>query len=66
MDTKINPFGNPGLHSPDRLKETFKVSLDALGPEIKIRVYYLHAPDRTVPFEDTVEAINDLHQEGLM
>ena len=54
------------MHAPDELKETFKASLDALGPKIKIRVYYLHAPDRTVPYEETLEAINDLYKEGLM
>ena len=53
----------PGLHAPDKLKATFKTSLDALGP-IKIRVFYLHMPDHSVPYEETLEAVNDLYKEG--
>jgi hypothetical protein len=48
---------NPGDHSPDKLRATFQKSLDTLGPNIKPRVFYLHAPDRSVPFEDTVAAV---------
>ena len=62
VDTKIFPR-EPGQHEPEKLKATFKLSLNALG-SIKIRVFYLHAPDRSVPFEDTLEALNDLHKEG--
>lgn len=41
-----------------------------MGPH-KIRVYYLHAPDRTeagkvVPFEESLKAINELHKAGFM
>lgn len=62
IDTKIYPV-TPGDHKPEKLKETFKLSLQALGPH-KIRVFYLHAPDRTVPFEDTLEAVDELHKAG--
>lgn len=54
---------SPGDHEPRRLKELFKESLKALGPH-KIRVFYLHAADRSVPFEDTVKAVHELFQEG--
>jgi aryl-alcohol dehydrogenase-like predicted oxidoreductase len=27
-------------------------------------MWYLHAPDRSVPYEVTLKAVNDLHQEG--
>ena len=62
VDTKIHPLSQ-GLHAPEKLKARFKLSLEALGP-IKIRVFYLHAPDRTVPFGDTLEAVDDLYKEG--
>ena len=62
VDTKIFPR-EPGEHEPEKLKATFKLSLEALGP-IKVHVFYLHAPDRTVPFEDTLEAVNDLYKAG--
>jgi aflatoxin B1 aldehyde reductase len=28
-------------------------------------MFYLHAPDRTVPYEDTLREINKIHAEGL-
>lgn len=62
VDTKVYPV-NPGDHHPDKLKATFETSLEKLGP-IKPRVLYLHAPDRSVPFEDTVAAIDALHKAG--
>ena len=27
-------------------------------------IFYLHAPDRSVPFSETLEAVNELHKEG--
>ena len=64
IDTKIYPVA-PGDHKADRLKATFKQSLEALG-ENKIRVFYLHIPDRSVPFEETLEAVNDLYKAGRL
>ncbi len=29
-----------------------------------INMWYLHAPDRTTPYEVTLKAVNDLHKEG--
>ncbi|KDQ09335.1 hypothetical protein BOTBODRAFT_117286 [Botryobasidium botryosum FD-172 SS1] len=62
VDTKIIPL-KPGDHAPARLRELFAESVEALGP-YKIRVLYLHAPDRSVPIEDTLRAVNELHKEG--
>ncbi|KAI0173731.1 NADP-dependent oxidoreductase domain-containing protein [Pestalotiopsis sp. NC0098] len=68
MGTKF--YANPTLraqgvsHSPDNLRKFLKESLVALKTE-KIDLWYLHAPDRSVPFEDTFRAVNDLYQEGL-
>lgn len=58
----------PGYFAPDNMKAVFQESLKALGPQ-KIRVYYLHAPDRSdkpVPFEDSLRVINEFHKAGLM
>ncbi|KAJ3552504.1 hypothetical protein NM688_g4118 [Phlebia brevispora] len=63
VDTKILATA-PGEYEPAKFKETFKKSLDALGPNIKIRVLYLHGPDRSVPVENTLEAVNDLYKQG--
>ncbi|PVG02311.1 Aldo/keto reductase [Serendipita vermifera] len=63
VDTKVYPV-NPGDHHPDKLRATFQTSLDTLGPNIKPRVFYLHAPDRSVPFKDTLAAVDALYKEG--
>lgn len=30
----------------------------------KIDMWYLHAPDRSVPYEVTMKAVNELYKEG--
>ena len=32
----------------------------------KLYMWYLHGPDRTTPFEETLKGINDLYKEGLV
>ncbi|KIY69966.1 Aldo/keto reductase [Cylindrobasidium torrendii FP15055 ss-10] len=63
IDTKVMPIPAGG-HRPENLRKTFKESLAALKRD-KVRVLYLHAPDRSVPFEDTCREMNSLHEEGL-
>lgn len=29
-------------------------------------MWYLHGPDRTVPYEVTMKAVNDLYKEGCV
>jgi len=53
----------PGDHAPANLRAFFLQSLKALGRE-RVRTFYLHAPDRSVPFEETVAEVNRLHNEG--
>ncbi|EKM49704.1 uncharacterized protein PHACADRAFT_265288 [Phanerochaete carnosa HHB-10118-sp] len=62
IDSKVYSV-NPGDHSPEKVKGSFKASVEALNGK-KIRVYYLHIPDRSVPFEDTLEAVNDIYKAG--
>ncbi|KAF8507235.1 Aldo/keto reductase [Gautieria morchelliformis] len=64
VDTKVFPV-TPGDHSPEALRRTFGVSLKKLSP-LKVRVLYLHAPDRSVPFEDTLREMDKMHKEGLL
>jgi aflatoxin B1 aldehyde reductase len=64
---RINP-AKPGYFAPDNLRAVFQESLKAFGPH-KIRVFYLHAPDRSnqsAPFEDTLREINEFHKAGHM
>lgn len=55
----------PGDHAPERLRTIFQASLTALN-RTKVRVFYLHAPDRSVPFEDTLTEVDALYREGLL
>lgn len=62
LATKVYPY-EPGVHKADRLKEHFYTSLKELGAD-SVDIFYLHAPDKSVPFEETLGAINELHKEG--
>ncbi|KIY45552.1 Aldo/keto reductase [Fistulina hepatica ATCC 64428] len=62
IDTKVFPR-EPGMHKPGPLRAHFLQSLAALRRD-KVRVLYLHAPDRSVPFEETLSEIDKLHKEG--
>jgi aflatoxin B1 aldehyde reductase len=52
-----------GQHKPAQLRETFETSLKELGTD-KVDIFYLHAPDRSVPFAETLEELDKLHKEG--
>ncbi|KAJ8111135.1 hypothetical protein ONZ43_g5697 [Nemania bipapillata] len=60
--TKAYPI-TPGLHEPEALAATLETSLAELGTDC-VDIFYLHAPDRSVPFATTLEAVNKLHQAG--
>jgi len=62
LATKCYPY-EPGIHKPDKLKASCYKSLSELGADC-VDIFYLHAPDRSVPFEETLEACNELHKEG--
>ncbi|KAH7928049.1 Aldo/keto reductase [Leucogyrophana mollusca] len=63
VDTKVYP-ATPGDFAPARLRARFLESVAALKPH-KIHTFYLHAPDRSVPIEETLRAIDELYREGL-
>ena len=62
LATKVYPY-EPGVHKKDRLKEHAYKSFSELGTDT-VDIFYLHAPDQSVPFEETLEAVNELHKEG--
>ncbi|KAL4253807.1 NADP-dependent oxidoreductase domain superfamily protein [Abortiporus biennis] len=64
VDTKVFPLA-PGDLEPQKLIASFEKSRTELGPNVKIRVFYLHAPDRATPFADQLKAVNDLYKQGL-
>lgn len=50
-------------HSTDGVKRAIEDSFKALGTD-KVDLYYLHAPDREVPFEETLAAVNEEYEKG--
>lgn len=54
---------NPGDHANPIVKEQCAKSLAELGTN-QVDIFYLHAPDRSVPFSETLEACNELYQAG--
>ncbi|KAL6837914.1 NADP-dependent oxidoreductase domain-containing protein [Trichoderma camerunense] len=70
IDTKIYPTvvlptdKDKWTHRPEHLRECLKQSLKALQAD-KIDMWYLHGPDRSTPYVDTLRAVNELHKEGL-
>ncbi|KAK1753698.1 aflatoxin B1 aldehyde reductase member 2 [Echria macrotheca] len=62
VGTKVFPMP-PGTHAPESITREFEKSLAELGTDC-VDIAYLHAPDRSVPFAATLEAMNALHQSG--
>ncbi|MCJ1474407.1 Aflatoxin B1 aldehyde reductase member 2 [Lambiella insularis] len=62
LATKWYP-STPGFHKPEKIREMLTKSLAELKTDC-VDIFYLHAPDRSVPFAETLEEVNKLHQEG--
>ncbi|KAF4339936.1 oxidoreductase [Fusarium beomiforme] len=58
LATKWYPY-KPGDHSKAIVKENLNKSLSELGSD-RVDIFYLHAPDRSVPFQETLEALAEL------
>ena len=69
MDTKFYPTAGRGMpgtqttHKPADLRENLMASLKALKCE-HVDMWYLHGPDRTTPYAETLEAVDQLYREG--
>ncbi|KAF9316372.1 hypothetical protein BG003_002055 [Podila horticola] len=61
--TKVWPSA-PRAHGPENLAPTFRASLKALQVD-KVDIFYLHAPDFTTLFEETLKIVDELYHEGL-
>lgn len=62
LATKWYPY-TPGEHAAAIVKQQLDKSLSELGKK-KVDIFYLHAPDRSIPFKETLHACNELHQAG--
>lgn len=62
VDSKAQSFV-PGSHKAEGIAESIDGTLKALQPA-KVHIYYLHAPDRSTPFEETARAMNEAYKAG--
>ncbi|TKX25609.1 oxidoreductase-like protein 13 [Elsinoe australis] len=64
IDTKWLGGFKPGFITKDNIITTGKESLERLKiPQVDI--FYIHAPDSTVPLEDTLAGVNEVYKLGL-
>ncbi|KAK9464712.1 NADP-dependent oxidoreductase domain-containing protein [Lipomyces arxii] len=63
IDTKVRSF-IPGAHAYDKIIASAKAQLEHLKIK-QINTLYLHAPDRSIPFDETHKAMNELYKEGV-
>ena len=72
METKLYPTKGRNMawvtpeiwtHEPKDVRAGLMASLKALKAD-KIDMFYLHAPDRNTPLEDTLAEVDKLHREG--
>lgn len=59
---KANPWAENGL-SPESVKRQLNTSLERLNTST-LDLFYLHAPDLSVPIIDTLSSVAQLHSEG--
>lgn len=62
LATKCYPSG-PQSHKPEDLRKSLETSLKELGTDC-VDYFYLHAPDRNTPFEETLRECDKMHKEG--
>ncbi|GAA5910076.1 hypothetical protein JCM5296_007013 [Sporobolomyces johnsonii] len=66
MDTKLYPStfkGEKISHSRADLRKYLELQLKNLKTD-SVDMWYLHAPDRSVPYEETLAGVDELHKEG--
>lgn len=64
IDTKLPSGFAPGSATKDGVIRDSQDSLD----KVKIKqfdILYLHAPDTSIPFEETLEGINEVYKKGI-
>ncbi|KAK5989639.1 Aldo-keto reductase [Cladobotryum mycophilum] len=61
IDTKVR--SRPGDHKKEEIQKNVDEQLEALKIE-QINIEYLHQPDRSVPFEETLESLDQAYRQG--
>lgn len=60
--TKWYPI-TEGAHKAETIEEKLNESLKELGTDC-VDIFYLHAPDRSLPFQEPLRKLNELHKQG--
>ncbi|KAI1434210.1 NADP-dependent oxidoreductase domain-containing protein [Xylaria sp. CBS 124048] len=63
LATKFQYPNSPGDSKGESVVQSLETSLKELGTEC-VDICYLHAADRSVPFQETLEAVDKLHKAG--
>ncbi|OAL04347.1 Aldo/keto reductase [Phaeosphaeriaceae sp. SRC1lsM3a] len=63
IDTKVVGGFNPGNVSRDQVVADVANSLETAGIK-QFDILYIHAPDPTIPIEETLAGINDVYKKG--
>lgn len=64
VDTKLYPNKAAGItHTRADLRKFIEIQLKAIKAD-SFDMWYLHAPDRETPFEETFAAVDELYKEG--
>ncbi|KAL8397904.1 hypothetical protein RB594_004565 [Gaeumannomyces avenae] len=63
LATKVQYPIQAGDNAADKAVASVETSLKDLGTD-KVDILYLHAPDRSIPFTETLAAIDQLHKAG--
>ncbi|KAH4016789.1 hypothetical protein HBI25_220110 [Parastagonospora nodorum] len=64
IDTKLVGGFSPGNVHKDQVIADAQHSLDRVGIK-QFDVLYIHAPDETIPFEETLEGVNEVYKKGI-
>ncbi|KAL6253103.1 hypothetical protein RBB50_000824 [Rhinocladiella similis] len=64
IDTKWLGGWTPGSATKDNIISTAKESVEKLGVK-QVDIFYIHAPDKETPIEDTVAGVNEAYKLGL-
>jgi aflatoxin B1 aldehyde reductase len=64
IDTKLVGGFSPGNVSRDQVIRDAQDSLDTVGIK-QFDILYIHAPDETIPFEDTLAGVNEVYKKGI-
>ena len=63
-ENDINRYPHePKAHTAEKIEEMLNKSLAELGTDC-VDIFYLHAADRTLPFQEPLKQLNEMHKQG--